>query len=252
LDASLPALFSLNRVQYALTHQLSHLACSNNVLLLALKSKPPHLVKIDLTRPDAEETIDIGPLPNNVPFSVHSIFLDPTGKHILLSLSTSDVYYCYLNWSPDPNSRNKRAKPLGKLKSCLIDAVSWSPGALSSTALTASSTKEILVGTSDGRVIETYLDGELESSRPFGRSTHDRYANTLLTMPDKQAVKGLKHFIWQTKAGSSKRRAAIIATTDTKILQYIASSQSGQGGSPFEHLASVYKDAVPSPFRFTV
>jgi hypothetical protein len=36
-------------VQYALTHPLTHLCCSNNILLLALRSKPPHLVKIDLT-----------------------------------------------------------------------------------------------------------------------------------------------------------------------------------------------------------
>jgi hypothetical protein len=231
-------------VQYALTHPLTHLCCSNNILLLALRSKPPHLVKIDLTRPDAEEVVDLPPA--QAPFSIHNLFLDPTGKHILVSLSTSEVCYCYLPWPTDPSSKTKRAKPLGKLKGVLLEAVAWSPAAFASTSLTASSSKEVLVGTSDGRVLETYLDGELESSRPFGRSHHDRYANQILVMPERQAVRGLKYCTWQAKAGGSKRRTAVVATTATRILQYIASSAIGQSGGIFEQLASVYKDAVPS------
>lgn len=120
---------------------------------------------------------------------------------------------------------------LTKLKGLAVESVSWTMNVKSSKGVSNSSTKEMLLGTADGRIFETSIDGEIETGT-FSRNAHDRYLRPVLLLENRQAILGLQHLVWQLP-GSSKRRLAIIATTDTKILQYccgvVASDNTEEG-----------------------
>lgn len=237
------SIFAIGRVQYSLPAPLTHLVCSANILLLALASQPPRLVRIDLNDPDEEEHIDItGPATQNANSQqpiVHKIFCDPTGKHILVVLTSADTSYVYTDWNKDPTTGRKRSKPLAKLKGALINAVAWSP--VPPSKVNASSTRPVLLGTVDGHIIEICLDGELESSnRPFARTAHLRYVRQLITLRDPDCLDGLKYHLWK----SGRRRVCIIATTRSRILQFI--SLAGNEDALFEVIVGIYKDATPS------
>jgi hypothetical protein len=76
---------------------------------------------------------------------IHKLFLDPFGNHLIISLETEDNYYLHRNW--------KKPKLITKMKGVVVDAIAWDRG--NSDPLT---TKEILVGTSKGRIYETSIE----------------------------------------------------------------------------------------------
>lgn len=181
---------------------------------------------------------------------IRRVFVDPTGLHLLISTTSNDNYYFYSGWpaeaGPDKSNR-KRAKILNKLKGIPVDSVAWASRNTTGKGLNASSTKEILLGTADGRIFETWLEGDIESgARPFGRTAHDRYLKPVLLLQERQAVLGLRYQVWQ-RSGSSKRRLAIIATTSTRILQFCcaAPAESSEDGL-FEIAGQVFKETAPS------
>jgi hypothetical protein len=248
--------------QYTLPSDLVFLSCTSNILVLALAggssysypSAPaaPRLIRIDLNRPDEEEIIDL-PLsstagqrhPAPPPVSIHRLFSDPYGRHILVSTSQGETFYVFDGWPREPQSQTKRARPLGKLRGLLIDSVAWNP---SRSSATSTSTREILLGTSDGRIFECCLDGEAESSRPFARGQHDRYLKPVFTLPERQAVTGLRFEVWQSSR-KGRRRAVVIATTSTRIYQYVGAVGNGTGddeASLFDALSATFREAAPS------
>jgi vacuolar protein sorting-associated protein 18 len=254
----------LRTAQYTLPSDLVFLSCTSNILVLALAggasdaypSSPhaPRLIRIDLNRPDEEEFIDL-PIastagqrhPGTSPVSIHRLFCDPSGRHILVSTSQAETFYVFDGWSRDAQSQTKRARPLGKLRGLLVDSVAWNPSRLSAAS---TSTREILLGTSDGRTFETWLDGEPESSRPFGRGQHDRYLKPVFTLPEKQAITGLRFEVWQSSR-KGRRRAVVIATTSTRIYQFVSPVGNGTGDdgtSLFDALSTTFREATPSQF----
>ena len=236
-------------MQYSLTAPLTHLVCSANILLLALATRPPRLVRIDLNNPDEEEPIDITLPPAqtaNAPLPVvHKIFCDPTGKHILVVLNTAETSYVYTDWAKDPATGRKRSKPLAKLKGALINTVAWSP--VPPSKVNASSTRPVLLGTVDGHIMEICLDGELEASnRPFARTAHLRYVRQVVALRDPDCLDGLKYHLWK----SGRRRVCIVATTKSRILQYVALA--GGEDALFDSIIAIYKDTLPSAHGYQV
>ncbi|KAK4699337.1 vacuolar protein sorting-associated protein 18, partial [Phenoliferia sp. Uapishka_3] len=232
-DAPQEAIFSLGRVQLTLASPLHSLSCSSNILIVALTglprssqstiTLPPQLIRVDLDLPSEVEQIDLPlPLPTqSTPTTLHKIHVDPTGRHALISTITGDNYYCFIGTLPTSSNHVRKPRILQRLKGALIESVSWN-SSTSSTATSAStsfSTREILLGTATGQIIETcLLDPHLAESTSFslpvpGRSA-EKYVKHIYTLPERQAITGMNCEVWG-------KRAALIITTSTRIYQLV-------------------------------
>ena len=224
--------FSIGRVQFALPSPLHSLSCSSNILLIALTGLPrpsptsnagglpPQLIRIDLDRPTEVETIDL-PLPPPTDArgsTLHRVHVDPTGRHVLISTLQGENLYLFIGTLPAAANHLRRPRQLARLKGAVIETVSWAPSAASYSAASFS-TREILLGTATGQILETaLLDPTLAESTSFslpvpGRSAApERYVKLLYTLSERQAITGLRCETWG-------KRAAIVATTKTRIYQ---------------------------------
>ncbi|GAA6060223.1 hypothetical protein JCM10212_002302 [Sporobolomyces blumeae] len=233
------SIFSLGRVQFALPSPLFSLSCTSNVLLLCVRGhprpsptataggSPPQLIRIDLDRPTEVDTFEL-PLPpptstaEGIATPLKHVHVDPTGRHVLISTTTGENLYLYVGALP-PNlpstSSARRAKPLHRLKGAIIDAVAWAPPTSASTTF---STREVLLGTATGQILETSLvDPSLSESSAFsipvpGRSGPERYVKQLYTLPERQLISGLRYDVWG-------KRVAVVVTTQSKIVQLVGS-----------------------------
>ena len=288
----------------------------------SLPATPPRIVRIDLNDPDKERTVDLyavtasssasssgssapskegsaatgttssGQRGNQTagrqdPTSIHRLFLDPSGRHVIVSTAAGESYYFFSGWE----GTVKRARTLPKLRGIVINAVSWnSPLAQSSSqvAQTTTSTKEILLGDTKGNIYECVIDagvGGEEGSvaatalRPFGRGGNlERHFKLVYSLVDKStslrnatsgpsetyAITGLRSEIWAgAGAGQQqqqKRKAVVVATTATRIYQFVASvpasaanvsiAERDEGGM-YDDLFKVYRDSTPSELNST-
>lgn len=295
------------RSQYALTSPLLAMACSSNILVLVLSGSvqppsPPRLVRIDLLVPENERAVDLyawpsgkdtgssvqaggrnsgaGQLARQDPTSIHKLFLDPSGRHAIVSTLAGDNFYFFAGWE----TTVKRARPLPKLRGIVVNAVSWnSPLAQSSSSVAQSttSTKEILLGDTSGNIYECVIDASVGGEelgvaatalRPFGRGGHlERYFKQVYSLSSSSrgidnsshnnAVTGIRAEIWAATPAaqiSQRKRAAVIVTTATRIQQFVGTvpaaaatvsvSERDEGGM-YEDLFKVYRDTTPSKQR---
>ena len=261
----------------------------------SLPPTPPRIVRMDLSVPEDERTLDLfsvsgsantsqrGNASNQTsrpdPTSIHKLFLDPSGRHIIVSTLSGDNYYFFSGW----DTHVKRARALVKLKGIIINAVSWnSPLEQSSSqvASTTMSTKEILLGDTNGHIYEAVLDasagGDVDvpvatALRNFGRGGNlERHAKLVYTLNDNDnsrsgsgeeiaeshAITGIRSEIWSGIAGSQqKRRAVVFVTTSSRIYQFVGSvpanaanvsvAERDEGGM-YDDLFRLYRDMTPS------
>ncbi|KAK9238240.1 Pep3/Vps18/deep orange family-domain-containing protein [Lipomyces kononenkoae] len=224
-------IFSIERVQ--LQFQISSLAAmavSNNILYLAVGSG--RILRIDLNNPQDIEDIELPKLKAPGIGNVKNIFLDSTGSHLLVTTSTAENFYL--------NLRTSRAKQLSRLKGNIITSVAWNPTEPSS------STKEILIGTADGKVIETYIE---PSEEYFKRE--ERFSKLVWRTPGGVAVDGL--YVDLLPGKPDMRR--LIATTGgrlwhwvSKIIRHAPGDYSPTFSKFFDDEdAAVHVDYSPSP-----
>ena len=115
-------MFSLQHVQFQLPATLVSMAVENNILAAVLDNF--RMLRIDLDNPLEVDgmgrlikqlradtymlflVVDIARKPSAS--RVRHLFLDPTGRHIIVTTDTGDNYYLFQKW--------RRTKELGKLK----------------------------------------------------------------------------------------------------------------------------------------
>ncbi|KAG9017840.1 hypothetical protein FRB93_004651 [Tulasnella sp. JGI-2019a] len=231
LGSILPPIFELGRVQYTLPSSLASMAVSSNIIMLALANNS--LRQLNLRQPDAIATISLSTKKPVSELSIYRVFLDPTGKHTIITTEQGDNFYCYEGWN--------KARQLAKWR-MVIESVSWSntrPSAMSKTP----STREILLGARNGTVYETVLDAHDD----FFKS-QDRYLQALFTLPEKQPVTGIMSETF-TAPDNKTRRAAVLLTTPTRIYQFtgVAADKKGDdNGKVFEPLFESYRSTAPT------
>ena len=76
------------------------------------------------------------------------MFLDPTASHLLICTTLGENYYLH--------SQSKQPRPLGRLRGVSIESVAWNP------SLPTASTREILLGASDGNIYEAFIETSTE------------------------------------------------------------------------------------------
>ncbi|KAF2474245.1 uncharacterized protein BDR25DRAFT_332370 [Lindgomyces ingoldianus] len=149
LDVSLP-MFNIERVslQFSVASDFVAAEVANNVLILALSTG--RILRIDLDSPADIDDIDLPKKPSEIGI-IRRLFLDPSASHLIITTTLAENYYLH--------TQSRTPKALSRLKGVYIESVSWNP------STPTASTREILVGASDGNVYEVYIEPSSEFYR---------------------------------------------------------------------------------------
>lgn len=148
-DASLP-MFEVSRVelQFSIAANFVAARVANDVLILALSTG--RIMRIDLNRSADIEDLDLPKKPSETGV-IRRMFLDPTASHCIFATTLADNYYLH--------TQSRQPKLLSRLRGVPIESVSWNPSE------PTASTREILVGASDGNMYETFIEPSTEFYR---------------------------------------------------------------------------------------
>ncbi|KAJ9476098.1 putative Vacuolar membrane protein PEP3 (putative) [Pseudozyma hubeiensis] len=213
---------------------------------------PEHTQEADVPIPPAPRSARNAPPPDPSTLGPHKMFADPSGLHLVLAMRNGDNYYWASGW--------RKARLLPKLKGHIIESVAWNKDSSASTTrkraanstAAVSTTRQILLGTRSGDIYEAVItaavgsdpdDGDIfdKIARRTGgnageRGDVDRVVRHMTTLPERQPVTGLVAEIFprnasaasgdssvngSASASSDLRRAVVIATTSTRIYEYV-------------------------------
>lgn len=192
---------------------------SNNVLVLIELSREDQVVQIQIPRKPTEMTID-------------KLFLDPSGRHLLITSSQGENWYLYRGW--------KKPRLLKSYK-MVIESVAWNhPALLASSRST--STREMLIGARNGTIYEAVLDAEED----FFKS-QERYLQPVYTLPERQPVTGLTFNFFPPL---EPRRVYLAVTTPSRIYQFVGAldKRGDEPGRVFSGVFNSYRDKAPSEY----
>ncbi|WYZ40073.1 hypothetical protein EsH8_IV_000414 [Colletotrichum jinshuiense] len=210
-DTALP-MFVVERVQLQFSIAADFVAAqvANNVLVLALSNG--RILRIDLNRPEDIDDIDLPKKPTEIGV-IRRMFLDPTASHLLICTANGENYYLH--------SQHKHPRALARLRGVSIESVAWNP------SLPTASTREILLGASDGNIYEAFI----ETTSEFYKK--DIKLKNLHKLPD-GPITGL----WaDTLPGRPDMRRVLIATQG-RLFHLVGKAGSGHdsGGSIYSKL----------------
>ncbi|KAH0417163.1 hypothetical protein KCU90_g12889, partial [Aureobasidium melanogenum] len=162
-DPSLPV-FDVQRVQLRFDISSDFVAAqvANNVLILALSTG--RILRFDLDSPEDIDDIDLPKKPSEIGV-IRRLFLDPSASHLVISTTQGENYYLH--------TQSRTPKPLARLKGVQIESIAWNP------SQPTASTREILIGASDGNIYETYIEPSTEFYR-----REEKYLKTLYSVHD--------------------------------------------------------------------
>ncbi|KAL8294209.1 hypothetical protein RB600_000253 [Gaeumannomyces tritici] len=157
------------RLEFSVAADFVAAQVANNVLVLALSNG--RILRIDLDRPQDIDDVDLPRKPSEAGV-VRRMFLDPTASHLIICTSQGENYYLH--------AQSRQPRPLSRLRGVVIESIAWNP------ALPTASTREILVGASDGNIYETFI----ETSNEFYKK-EEKYLKNVHKLPDGGPVTGL-------------------------------------------------------------
>jgi hypothetical protein len=213
-------------VQYTLPAPLVSLVVSSDMLAMGLTSNL--LVLIELSHSDQVVKIQIPRKPTDM--TIYKIFLDPSGRHLLITSTQGENWYLYRGW--------KKPRQLKTLK-FVIESVAWNKSALLASSI-STSTKEILIGARNGTIYEVVLDAEED----FFKS-QERYLQPVFSLPERHPITGIKFDFFPP---NNPKKALVIVTTPSRISQFVGAPDRGleDGGRLFSGLFNSYRDTGPS------
>lgn len=224
-------IFDLGRVQYAFPAPLMSFVVSSDMLAMGLSSNI--IVLIELSHSD--QVIKI-PIPRKAAeLTIHKLFMDPSGRHIIVTSTQGENWYLYRGW--------KKPRQLKSFK-MVIESVSWNKAALLSSSH-STSTREILIGARNGTIYEAVLDAEED----FFKS-QERYLQSVFSLPERHPITGLK---FEYYPPTDPKKALVIATTSSRIYQFVGPVERRveENGRVFSSLFAAYRDAAPSLLFFS-
>lgn len=162
---------------------------------------------------------------------VRRLFLDPSASHLVISTALGENFYLH--------TQSRQPKVLTRLKGVQIESVAWNP------SQPTASTREILIGATDGNIYETYIEPSTEFYR-----REEKYVKNVYNCSD-GAVVGL----WIDSAPGRPDARRVMVATAGRILHFIGrGGRSGQesGGSMytkfFERETPVSKEVARGPY----
>ncbi|KAI4101564.1 MAG: hypothetical protein LQ345_007409 [Seirophora villosa] len=207
LDDSVFPMFKVERVQlqFSISSDFVAAQVANNVLILALSTG--RILRIDLDSPGDIDDIDLPKRPQEIGL-IRQMFLDPSASHLIITTTLGENYYLH--------TQSRQPKVLYKLKGVRIETIAWNP------SLPTASTREILIGASDGNVYEVYI----EPSNEFYRR-EEKYLKAVYKIPD-AAITGLRIDLISNRPDGR----AIVISTPTRLFHFAGRiGRPGQEGS---------------------
>ncbi|KAH0559514.1 hypothetical protein GP486_003971 [Trichoglossum hirsutum] len=193
-EASLP-IFNVERVQlqFAISSDFVAAQVANNVLILALTNG--RILRIDLDNPADIDDIDLPKRPAEIGI-IRRMFLDPTSSHLLITTTLGEIYYLH--------NQSRTPRPLSRLKGVFVESVAWNP------SLPTASTREILVGASDGNIYEVFIEPPTEFYR-----REEKYFKPVYRAPG-GPITGL----WADLIPSQPEMRRVIVATNERLLHF--------------------------------
>lgn len=213
-------------MQFAAPAPLVSLAVSSDMLVMGLSNNL--IIMIELSR--SEQIIKLPILRKPTEMTLYKVFLDPSGRHLIVTSTQGENWYLYKGW--------KKFKQLKNFK-MVIESIAWNKtGLLSSSNPTSS--REFLVGGRNGTVYEALLDAEED----FFKS-QERYVQPLFSIPERPPITGV-HF--QLVPPLEPKQAVVVITTPTRIYQLAGGieKRSEDSSRLFAPLFAKYRDTAPS------
>jgi vacuolar protein sorting-associated protein 18 len=142
------------------------------------------------------------------------MFLDQSASHLIITTTLGENFYLH--------TQSRQPKPLSRLKGVSIECIAWNP------SLPTASTREILIGVSDGNVYEVYI----EPSQEFYRR-EDKYLKSVYKIPD-GPVTGL----WADLVPGKSDFRKVLVASHGRLLHFMGRiGRSGDsGGSVYPEL----------------
>ncbi|THH33502.1 hypothetical protein EUX98_g626 [Antrodiella citrinella] len=226
-DASAPSLplFALEKVQYTLPAPLIAVAVASDTLTMGLVNNS--IVIIELSR--EEQVIQI-PIPRKTTeMTIYKLFLDPSGRHLIVSSTQGENWYLYKGW--------KKPRLLKSFK-MIIESIAWNKAALLGSTR-STSTREMLIGARNGTLYEAVLDAEED----FFKS-QERFFQPIFTLPERPPVTGVKFDFFLPM---DPKRVLVIVTTPSRIYQFVGNSEkrADDGTKTFAPVFASYRDTAP-------
>lgn len=221
-DDTAPPIFHVDRVdmQFSVAADFVSAQVANNVLVLALQTG--RIMRIDLDTPEDIDDIDLPKKASEIGV-IRKVFLDPTASHLLVSTTLGENYYLH--------AQSRGPRPLTRLKGVVIDSVSWNPSQPTAT------TREILIGSADGNVYETFL----ELSEGLYRKD-EKYVKLVLR------TEGPITGIWTDNIGGPADLRRILISNPVRLLHYMGKiGRHGHEGSGSIY-AKIFESEAPIPY----
>ncbi|XP_060772299.1 vacuolar protein sorting-associated protein 18 homolog [Neoarius graeffei] len=221
-------IFNKQRIDFTPPEKINHFAVCNNQLCMSLGKDT--LLRIDLGKPDQLNQIELGRKDDS---KVHKLFLDPTGSHLVISLTTSECVYL--------NRNTQKVRSLSRWRGHLIESVGWNKILGNET-----NTGPILVGTSHGIIFEAEIsasEGSLFNTNPdqYFRQVHsleeDGKPAPVCCLDVERGIES-KYFI--------------IATTRKRLFQFVGKLAEGSEQQGFSSIFAQNQDLLPSFQEFPV
>ncbi|RDB29177.1 Vacuolar protein sorting-associated protein 18 [Hypsizygus marmoreus] len=225
LEAAHAPIFDLGRVQYVFPAPLISFVVCSDMLAMGLSSNV--IVLIELSHADQVIKVQIPRKPTDM--TIHKLFMDPSGWHIVITSTQGENWYMFRTW--------KKPRQLKGFK-MVIESIAWNKAALLS-ASHSTSTREILIGTRNGAIYEAVLDAEED----FFKS-QERYLQSVFSLPERHPITGIKFDLFPP---SDPKKALVIVTTPSRIYQFVGAPdrRSDDGGRVFSGLFGSYRETAP-------
>ncbi|XP_055729356.1 vacuolar protein sorting-associated protein 18 homolog isoform X1 [Salvelinus fontinalis] len=215
-------IFNKQRIDFSPPEKINHFAVCNNQLCMSLGKDT--LLRIDLAKPDRPNQVELGRKEDS---RVHKLFLDPTGSHLVISLSTSECLYL--------NRNTQRVRCLSRWRGHLIDSVGWNK-----LLRTETNTGPILVGTSQGIIFEAEIsasEGSLFNTNP------DHYFKQVHSLEEDGRPAPVCCI--EVERGPESK-VVIIATTRKRLFQFVGRVAEGSEQQGFSSIFSQNQELLPS------
>lgn len=202
-------MFSVEKVdmQFSVSADFVAAQVASDILVLALGTG--RILRIDLKHSANIEDIDLPKKAADIGV-IRKLFLDPTASHLLIATTSGENFYLH--------AQSRLPRLLSRLRGVIIECVAWSP------ANPTSSTREILVGTRDGAIYETFI----ESSNEFYRRD-EKYCKVVYKVSN-SPVAGI--LIRSADESSDLRSIFVALSTQLVRIDLRTKRNGGDGSSP--------------------
>ncbi|KAL0244472.1 hypothetical protein GEMRC1_008556 [Eukaryota sp. GEM-RC1] len=160
-------------------------------------------------------------------FSIKHIFVDPTGRHVLVSTSPPHLFYIY---NPSHTETARKTSPLKfKTNNNFISSVGWSYDDVTHKTLTSN----ILLGTNDGKLFEMSIEGSAVKCKEL-----------LYLFDDKPCISGITMRFFDANGHVS---LFVVVATLTRLYEFAGFQNQSRTNPSF---SSIFKDSKGSGPRF--